>query len=158
MRRALPATRFWIAGEGALRPRLLRQIHELGLDGAVRLLGHQRDVSGVMAAADIVVLSSLWEPLGNVLLEAFAVGRPVVATCVGGVPEIVREGETGHLRRGRRPRRSLRAIVDILGDPGRAARLGERGRQHVARHFDIRDIAAQTAALYREALAAPPRR
>lgn len=155
--RALPRACFWIVGDGALRPRLAHQIRELGLDGAVRLLGHQRDVSGVMAAADLVVLSSLWEPLGNVLLEALAVGRPVVATRVGGVPEIVREGETGHLVAPGDPDALARAIVGVLADPGGAARLGERGRQHVARQFNIRDIAAQTAALYREALAAPQR-
>jgi glycosyltransferase involved in cell wall biosynthesis len=151
--RTLPAACFWIVRDGPLRPRLEHQVRQLGLDRAMRLLGHQRDIAGIMAAADLVVLSSLWEPLGNVLLEALSVGRPVVATRVGGVPEIVREGETGHLVAAGDSDGLARAIVAVLGDPGGAARLGERGRRHVARQFCIHDIAAQLAALYRETLA-----
>lgn len=150
--RAIPSARFWIAGEGGLRARLDRQIRTSGLGDAVRLLGHQRDVSGIMAAADLVVLASLWEPLGNVLLEAHALGRPVVATRVGGVSEIVREGRTGRLVPPRDVRRLAQSILAVLGDPRGAELMGARGREHVAREFSAERFAAEAQAVYRTAL------
>jgi glycosyltransferase involved in cell wall biosynthesis len=150
--RVVPAARFWIVGDGGLRARLDRQIRALGLGDIVRLLGHQRDVSGIMAAADLVVLASLWEPLGNVLLEAHALGRPVVATRVGGVPEIVRDGVTGHLVSPGDPGKLAQSILAILRDPEEARRMGERGRDHVAREFSADRFASEAAAVYRAVL------
>lgn len=155
--RVAPTARFWIVGDGGLRRRLDRQVRDLRLGGVVRLLGHQRDVSGIMAAADLVALASLWEPLGNVLLEALSLGRPVVATRVGGVPEIVRDGETGRLVAPGDSRGLAQSILALLGDPGDAARLGERGRQHVTREFSTDRFAAEAAAVYRDALGFPSR-
>jgi glycosyltransferase involved in cell wall biosynthesis len=150
--RAVPSARFWIVGDGGLRARLERQIESLGLGQVVRLLGHQRDVSGIMAAADLVVLASLWEPLGNVLLEAHALGRPVVATRVGGVPEIVRDGTTGLLVPPGDVAAFAQSILIMLGDPREAERMGARGRVHVAREFSAARFAAEAAAVYRKAL------
>lgn len=151
--RTAPTARFWIAGEGTLRPRLERQIRDLGLSDVIGLLGHQRDISGLMAAADVVALASLWEPLGNVLLEALALRRPVVATRVGGVPEIVRDGDTGRLVPPGDSGALALSILDLLADREEAARLGENGRWHVAREFSAERFAAEAAAMYREALA-----
>ncbi len=150
--RVMPTARFWIVGDGALRPRLDQLVRDLGLDGVVRLLGHQRDVGGIMAAADLVALASLWEPQGNVLLEALALGRPVVATRVGGVPGIVRDGDTGRLVAPADARALARSMLALLADPAEAAQLGSRGREHVAREFGVDRFAAEVAAVYRDVL------
>jgi glycosyltransferase involved in cell wall biosynthesis len=98
-----PPVRFWIAGEGVLRERLAARIRHLGLERVVTLLGQQDDIAAVMAASDVFVMPSLGEGLSNVLLEAMALARPVVATRVGGTPEVVRDGETGWLVPAREP-------------------------------------------------------
>lgn len=155
--RAVPGARFWIVGDGPLREHLARQIQAEGLGHAVRLLAHQQDVSGIMAAGDLVVLASLWEPLGNVLLEALALGRPVVATQVGGVPEIVRDRETGRLVPPGDAHGLAGAILALLDDQEEAARLGERGRLRVAREFGADRFAREMDAVYRQALTSPSR-
>ena len=88
-----------VAGEGPERPRLERRAAELGLDGRVRFVGAQprRRVLELFRAADLAVLSSTWENFPHTAVEALAVGTPVVATAVGGVPEIVEDGRNGLL-------------------------------------------------------------
>ena len=84
-----------IAGEGSLRDDLTRQIHDLGLSDRVRLLGLRDDMPDLYRASDALVLSSAWEGMPNVVLEAMASRRPIVATSVGAVAELVTDGESG---------------------------------------------------------------
>jgi glycosyltransferase involved in cell wall biosynthesis len=93
--RQVPDARFVIAGEGELRQSLEHQIKHLGLEKHVVLAGFRPDVLSVHKSFDIFVMSSVTEGLGTSILDAMAAGRPVVATTAGGIPEIVRDGETG---------------------------------------------------------------
>jgi glycosyltransferase involved in cell wall biosynthesis len=156
--RALPGVRVWIVGEGVLRERLAARIRSLGLEDVVTLLGQQDDVAAVMAASDVFVSPSLGEGLSNALLEAMALARPVVATRVGGTPEVVQEGETGWLVPPRQPEALARAVLGVLGDPDGAARVGARGRAFVATRFSSQSVAPRMAEVYRQAVAAGARR
>ncbi len=92
-----PGARYVLVGDGAERGAIEAQRARVGLDDVVFLAGHRTDTAAVLAAADIVVLPSLEEGFPNVLLEAMATGRAVVASAVGDSPAIVRDGETGFL-------------------------------------------------------------
>src|SRR5260370_1308960 len=87
----------WIAGDGPLRPRLERLATRLGISGRVRFLGWREDVPRLLAAADLLVCPSLHEPLGNVVIEAWSAGLPVVATASDGPAGLIQDGESGIL-------------------------------------------------------------
>jgi glycosyltransferase involved in cell wall biosynthesis len=121
----LPDVTLLVAGDGPDRAALERRAHELGVDGRARFLGSvPRDgVLRLFRAADASVLSSSWENLPHTVLEALAVGSPVIATAVGGVPEVVHDGENGLLVPPRDPHALARAIRRFFGDDGLRARL-----------------------------------
>ncbi len=120
---------FLIVGGGELEGQMSRDIAARRLDGQVRMLGVRRDVPALMKAADVFALSSVWEAMGIVYLEASAVGLPCVGTRVGGAPEAVEDGVTGLLVPPRDPQALAQAILKVVGDPQLAARLGEAGRE-----------------------------
>jgi len=151
---ALPAARCWIAGEGSLRPVLEQQIQRLGLGGAVQLLGFRADAPALIAAGDLFVLPSLAEPFGLALLEAMALGRPVVATRAGGPVEIVEEGETGLLVPPSSPDDLAEALRRLLTDPGEGRRLGKNGRARFEDKFTVDRMARATLAVYQQAAGA----
>jgi glycosyltransferase involved in cell wall biosynthesis len=125
----------WVLGEGPERGRLERAIAEAGLGSHVRLLGFHQNTAPYLSLADIVVLPSFSEGSPNALLEAMAAGKPVVATAVGGIPEIVVGGETGLLVPPGRPEALAAELARLLRDPGLAARLGSAGQiQVTGRH------------------------
>jgi starch synthase len=93
---------------------------------------------------------SLYEPLGIVNLEAMACGTAVVASAVGGIPEVVSDGETGLLVPPDDPDALAAGLNALIGDPGRAAALGRAGRERAVAEFGWQAVAAQTAALYAE--------
>jgi len=146
-----PNLRVWIAGEGPLRDALLREHATLGLGESVRFLGFREDVTDLLRAADLFVISSHLEGLGTSILDAMAAGLPVVATRVGGIPEAVKDGETGILVPPFLPPALAQALSDLAGDPERRARLGEAGRQR-ARLFSADRTEAATRQLYEEVL------
>jgi glycosyltransferase involved in cell wall biosynthesis len=148
--RVMPQAQFWIVGDGMLRGKLQALIRDLGLEGVVTLLGLQRDIAAIMAASDVFVMPSLGEGLSNVLLEAMALAKPVVATRVGGTPEVVRDGETGWLVPPLQPAALARAVLQVLQDPDVAARIGSQGRDFVASRFAAAHVAAQMAGVYQE--------
>lgn len=122
------------------------------LAGRVRFLGYREDVSELMQSADAVVIPSLTEAQPRVAVQAFATGRPVVASAVGGVPEIVKEGETGWLVPSADPEALATAIEAVIRQPEAAARLAEGARRlaEKAMRFDHR--MAETLAIYRQAM------
>ncbi len=134
---ALAATRevtLWIAGDGPLRPRLERLATRLGIVGRVRFLGWREDVPRLLAAADLLVCPSLHEPLGNVVIEAWSAGLPVVATASDGPAGLIRNGESGILvplpgSPGGGPRALAQAIERVCADPALRAKLGKAGRR-----------------------------
>jgi glycosyltransferase involved in cell wall biosynthesis len=133
--RAFPDVRLLVAGEGALRPQLEAQIAALGLQQAVRLLGHRTDVPRLIRAADVYVSSSWSEGLGTSVLEALACGTPVAATVAGGVPEMVKPGVTGHLVPNRDPEALAEAIIASLRNREAAHAMAARGRKLVETRF-----------------------
>ncbi len=114
----------------------------------VRLLGFRRDIPALMSACDIFVLPAPAEPFGLVLLEAMAMGKPVIAANAGGPCEIVVHGQTGLLFEPGNPQSLAAAIADLLNNPEKARAMGAAGRQRFEEHFTASRMAAQVAAIY----------
>lgn len=144
---SLPDVRALLVGDGPLRDDVEHEICSLGLEGVVMLTGYRKDADRILAAADLVTLSSHREGLGSVLLDALAFGRPVVATAAGGIPEVVFDGETGFVVPSGDPPAMARAMARILCDSELAGRMS---RAAIVRssEFDLRSIAQRTAAVY----------
>ncbi len=139
-------------GGPAYRTRLLELSDELGLRDAVRWLGVRSDMPNLMTAADLVVLSSDWEGLGLVVMEAAMAGRPVVATAVGGVPEIVEHQVTGSLVPQGDEQALASEMTTMLLNPNQRARMGADARRHAAQAFDLERMRTATRSLYAEVL------
>ena len=150
VRGTVPEVRCLVAGTGSQKAALEEQIGGLNLAGAVTLLGFRADATSLMAAADLFVLPSLAEPFGLVLLEAMALGKPVVATRAGGPLEIVVEGETGFLVPPSSPEALADAISRLLADPDACRRLGENGLARFRQFFTAERMAQATLAVYAE--------
>lgn len=144
---ACPEARFLLAGDGLLREEALRRVAELGLAGRLVLAGWRRDVPRLIAASDVVVLTSLWEGLPRVIPQAMAAGKPVVATAVDGSPEAVVEGETGFLVAPRDVVTAARRVAQLLGDKDLSRRMGAAARTRVA-EWDIERMVPAQEALY----------
>jgi glycosyltransferase involved in cell wall biosynthesis len=140
-----PAPLVVVAGEGPLRDFLQARVD--GVQLPVRLLGHRSDVADLLAAADVVVLPSRWEARALVAQEALRAGRPLVATAVGGVPDLV--GDAACLVPYGDARALAQAVSRVLDDPALAARLAERGRARAAVWPDEAEVAEQVLAVYR---------
>lgn len=146
---AVPATRLLLAGEGSLRPALEAEARALGVADRVRIAGAAIAPAAVVAAADLVVVPSLNEGMGRVVVEAMALGRAVVATRVGGIPAVVVDGESGRLVPPDDPRALAAAVSELLQDPGLRARMGEAGRRR-AGEFSLAVMESRLVALYRD--------
>jgi glycosyltransferase involved in cell wall biosynthesis len=149
--RLVPAMHALLVGDGPLRPRVEGAMTQLGLWGVLHLAGRRDDADRLVAAADVVTLSSRQEGLGSVLLDALAHGRPVVATRVGGIPDVVEDEVCGLLVPERDGRRLGDAIARVLSDGALARRLGEAGRLRV-RDFSVELMAERTSAVYERVL------
>lgn len=144
---------FAIAGEGPSRAALEREIARRGLGDRFVLLGHRRDVPEVLTDFDVFALSSDYEGMCLAVAEALAVGTPVVATEVGGVPQTVVHGETGLLVPARDPEALARGIRRLLGNRDEARRLAEAGGERVRRLYALDAMVQTTSALYARLLA-----
>jgi glycosyltransferase involved in cell wall biosynthesis len=140
-------------GDGPDRPAVEEEVRRLGLESVVELLGERDDVPELLATADVFVLSSHSEGLPLSILEAMATGLPVVASNVGGVSEVVVEGDTGLLVPPGDAQSLAAAIERLLEDPVLRRRLGEAGRIRVAEHFDLAAVHGAHLDLYRRMLA-----
>lgn len=156
-RRLVPTLRALLVGEGPLRAVVQAEAERLAITDAFRLTGQRDDADALIAASDLVVLSSVEEGLGSVLLDAMAFGKPVAATAAGGIPEVVRNNETGLLVEPRDAVALGDAIARIAGDGALAARLGAGARTRAAQ-FSIENTVARTAAVYERVLSASPAR
>jgi glycosyltransferase involved in cell wall biosynthesis len=150
LRQRFPRLRVLIAGEGEERPRLEALIEELGLASTVSLLGHRPDVPALLEILDIAVSSSDFEGSPLSVMEYMAAGKAVVATRVGGVPDLIEHGVHGLLVERRDPDALAAAVGELLGDPGRAAAMGARARQRRREEFDIEVTVRRVEALYEE--------
>jgi glycosyltransferase involved in cell wall biosynthesis len=139
-------------GAGELHESLHRMAIDLGVEQACRFLGVREDIADVLAAADVVVLPSLSEGFPFVLLEALAMGCPVVASRVNGVPELIEDHKTGLLVPPRDPQALAAAIRVILSDPTAASKMGAAGRAVVRERFTVDHMVADTTAIFDAAM------
>ncbi len=139
-------------GAGELRDSLHRTAMDLGVERGCRFVGVRDDIADVLAAADVVVLPSLSEGFPFVLLEALAMGCPVVASRVNGVPELIEDHKTGLLVPPRDPQALAAAIREILSDPTAASKMGAVGRAVVRERFTVDRMVADTTEIFDEAM------
>jgi glycosyltransferase involved in cell wall biosynthesis len=145
----LPDAHLVIAGEGECRAALEGQIERLGVRESVHLVGKRPDVDAVLQASDAAALSSDWEGLPLFVFECMAAGTPLVATDVGGLPEIVQTGRSGILVPPRNPPALAQALATVLSDRALARRLAFAARQRLD-EFRIENVAERFAAMYEE--------
>ena len=148
----VPSVKVLIAGGGALESKLASQVRRLRIEENASLLGERKDIPELLAAADAFVLPSLWEGLPYVLIEAASLGKPIIATDIDGVREVVRSGETGILVPPRDPGRLAAALILLLKDRDLAGKLGERARQDIPPAFSLERMIRETETLYSDVL------
>lgn len=141
-----------LAGAGPFEAAYREEVRALGCDDMVRFLGFRRDIADLMTAADLVVVPSVAEAFGLVLAEALYLGRPVVATRAGGIPEIVDDGIDGVLVAPADSAALARAIGSMLNDPERSRLMAGRGRERVAGRFSFEGMTRAYESLYQTLL------
>jgi glycosyltransferase involved in cell wall biosynthesis len=149
-----PDAEFLIVGDGSCRERLVARAHAMGVAHRFQFLGHRDDVPAVLATSDIFVLPSRSEAFPNSILEAMAAGLPVVATAVGGIPELVEDGRNGRLVPPGNPDALATALLDMLDHPERAAEFGRAGRRIIEQTYSFDRMVEQFETLYLSELAA----
>lgn len=146
---AVPSARFLFVGGGNEENALREKVKTLGIDPYVVFAGYRRDIHRYYEIMDISVLTSFSEGLSLTLLESMSHGIPVVATKVGGNPEVVSEGETGYLVPANNQDILVDRIVTLLQNPDIRLRMGKEGRMRVEREFRMRDVATRYMEIYR---------
>jgi glycosyltransferase involved in cell wall biosynthesis len=148
---------YWIIGTDVHRSgyqgKLEARTRELGLEKKVSFLGHCRNVPELLKQVDVVVCASHVEPFGICLTEAMASAKPVVATRVGGIPEVVEDGVTGILVPPKAPAELARAVRRLLQDPALGQQMGLAGRKRVEAYFTHEVHGAKVVAIYQRLLA-----
>lgn len=144
--------RVLIAGEGPERPHLERLIADLRVGDVVTLLGARADVPDLIAACDVATLCSYSETTPLAIMEYMALGKPVVATRAGGIPDLIEDQVHGLLVEPEDPAALARAIATLLRDPELAHDMGRRGRERQRREFSIDRVARRVEGLYEELL------
>ena len=139
-------------GDGELREHLQRLAVELAVERSCCFLGVREDIADILAAADVVVLPSLSEGFPFVLLEALAMGCPVVASRVNGIPELIENQKTGLLVPPRDPHALMVAIREVLSNPTAASKMGAEGRAVVRERFTVDRMVGNTTAIFDAAL------
>jgi len=149
--RRCPDARFLLVGDGEMRPALQAQADALGLSDRIVFTGFREDIPALIAGMDVFVLPSINEGMGRVLVMAMALGKPIVATRVGGVAELLGDGEAGLLVPPRDPAALAEATTALLQDATRASALAEAGRRRAPRYSADAMLAA-LAKVYREVM------
>lgn len=139
-----------IIGGGRREAEMRRLAAELGLAGRVHFLGQRDDVPDLLSALDLFVLPSHSEGVSLALLEAMAAGLPVIATAVGGLPEVVTDGDNGLLVPPEDPEALATALERLLEDPALAQRLGANARRHVEENFSLERLGREINEIYTE--------
>ncbi|HVW01397.1 MAG TPA: glycosyltransferase family 4 protein, partial [Planctomycetaceae bacterium] len=153
LRESHPAARLLIVGEGSQRSVLESRIQsDPRLTSAVHLLGRREDIPALLQASTALVSASLWEGLPNVILEAFAAGRPVVATQIEGSRELVRPGETGWLAAPGSATELALAMRQLLDSPEQAHAFGQRAQQEVRENYSWDTMVHRYEELYERLL------
>lgn len=156
LHRESPECRLVLVGDGPLRGEIETRARALGVANAVHFLGARADVEHVLPALDIFVLASSTEGMSNAILEAQSCGLAVVATAVGGNPEVIEHEVTGLLVPASEPEALTAALRDLVAAPGRRAAFGAAASRVVARERSLEAMAAAYARLYRELACSDP--
>jgi glycosyltransferase involved in cell wall biosynthesis len=153
--KTFPGLKIVIAGEGPDRNRIEEMIQQYGLQSSVVLAGQQSNMPAVYAAMDIFVLPSLNEGLPMTVLEAMAASKPVIATRVGAIPSVIRDGENGLLVAPKDSEALQNAVASLLNDPERRRRLGDQAHTWVSQNYTSEAMALKYREMYEEVLGKP---
>ena len=143
-----PNAHLTLVGDGELRDEILIKIDQLQLNGRVHLTGNKNDPWKIYHSLDLFIMSSIYEGLGRSITEALSCGVPVVCTSVEGVPEIVRDNETGILVPPKDPSALATGIIKSLNDMDNARKMAEEGRKFVNENFDVKKMVDDIDTLY----------
>ena len=148
--RACPQAFFLLVGDGPLRAEVENEIKQAGLQDRFRLTGLRRDIPRLLSAMDIFMMTSLWEGLPRTLVQAMAMGLPVVANRVDGIAEGIQEGRTGYLVAPGDLEQAAQRCLHLANHPLVRQKFGLRGQRFARRNFDLRRMIAQIETLYDE--------
>ncbi len=143
-----PNMELWLVGDGPLRPEIEKLVKEKELENKVKFLGVRSDILQLLSESDVFILPSDWEGVPLTVLEAMATGKPVIATTVGGVSELVEDGRTGILVPPKDPKALAQAILRLAKDPAMRESMGKEGQKRAIEKFDIKQTARQYEELY----------
>lgn len=149
---AIPNVRFFIIGKGELMSELQALSVSLGIGHALTFTGFRNDVGAFYKIADLFVMSSVQEGLGTAILDALALGKPVVAANSGGIPEIIRDGQTGRLVEAANPQALAKGIIEMLTNVEQARAMARRGQDEVKAKFSIDAMVENNLAVYNRLL------
>jgi L-malate glycosyltransferase len=149
---AIPSAEFLVIGDGPAANKLKSLANDLCLSESVHFLGERADVPDLVAALDILVLCSYTESFPNAILEAMAMGKPVVATNVGGIPELVEEGQTGFLVPPRDPKAIADRVLSLCRDSARRLQMGRAAHAQVESNFTVQAVTTKLEGIYARSL------
>ncbi len=144
--------RLLVTGDGALRDTLEEQARQLGLQQQVNFLGTRSDAADIMGAVDLTLLTSHTESLSNAIIESLLTGRPVLATAVGGNPELIRDSENGFLVPDNDHQALAERMLRFILDPSLAATMGRRAQEDARQTFSAAKMVDETCAVYHRLL------
>lgn len=143
-----PTIKCFFVGRDALHGEIRNYVRKKQCEHTIIFTGFRQDIPNLLSMFEIVLLPSLWEGLPTILLEAMAMKKPIVASAVGGIPEIVEDGKTGMLIPPRNPDALAEAVIFLLKHQDIAYKMGQAGYENVRRNFSLDDTVAQTEAMY----------
>jgi len=149
LKNRIPTLQCLIIGDGGEKSTLSTRVHELGLERCVHMVGFRQDIPALLTLLDVVVIPSFEEGIPQSLTQALAMERPVVASAVGGIPEVVKDHVTGLLVPPRNPAILSEKIAFILNNPSLGARMGQVGRQVIQERYSLESMLTQTENVYR---------
>ena len=146
----MPIIKFLIVGDGPLKAELEKLSNGLNIRQNCIFTGFRQDIPDILSAIDMLVMSSLYEGMPMVILEAMAASKPVIASKVGGIPEMVRDGETGILVPPKDVDALAEKIIVLLKNKDKARQMGLAGRRRVEEEFDVNIMVRKTEEVYQE--------
>ena len=145
-----PRTRFVIAGNGEDEQKLFNLVKKLGIEECIKFLGYRKDVQNLMSQLDLIVLSSLWEGLPLTPIEAYSVGRTIVATRVDGTPEIVRDGVDGYLIDPKSSEQIAEAVCKVIENDEKREQMEMNAKERYVQEFSFVQLAEKYSRFYEE--------
>jgi glycosyltransferase involved in cell wall biosynthesis len=146
--KVIPEAKFLFVGDGEIKSKLSEEIKSLDLQENIFMLGSRNDIATILSCINVFLLPSLNEGFGMVLIEAMAARKPVIATNVGGIPEVVKDGETGILVPLKDPEAFSSAIIKLYNNPELSRRMGQAGYSRARNLFDIKTTVREFEDLY----------